>query len=257
MIIEDIKNYLTNDIDYYYTDIIDVKTMPQKIKFFATTPQDIQKKEYIRVTADDEEALIEIHTDHQELIKEAISYAKATNSSEIYVSIRDDAVAPILQKMYSLEYLPNHGSKDYGIYGSIDCENDNHHIDDAEVTQPDADDIVNISKLENSEWAFLPQRIKFLEKNKILIAKSGQKLLGYLIFDNGISVYNDICIVFVHKEYRKKGIGTLLVTDFANACKKRNEIPYYGAAMTHESFMFADRLHIPQIRKPNNIYLLK
>ena len=256
MLIKDALSYMKKDINYFYVDIVDMEIMPHNIFFFAREPEDLIKHKYISVTKREEDVLISIHSDNEQLIEEALSYSKTLNVNNIYLSldINMGVNLEFLQNNISLAPCEDSDFKDYGVYGCVE------HIEFStsamRAKHPDDTDCEIISALPNLEWAFLPQRIKRLNKSDILIATAGHELLGYLVSCNGIEGYRDIAMIFVHKNHRQKKVASLLVDALLKECEKKSEKLYYGTASSLESSLLAKSLKITQIRPSSLIYKL-
>ncbi len=247
-------SYMKQDMEYFYYDIVDIKCMSKSIKIFANTPESLLGHDFVRVTKYSEEMLIDIHTENLALISEAISSAKEAGIFTISLSIEKDVDISYLTKAFAMEMSDDQSQKHWGIYGAIQnvdaiCENH-----DVIVSAPTKKDIEDISSLPNKEWAFLPQRIKFLKN--LLIAKKENDLLGYLVYDSVEKNHFDIVMVYVHPNFRRIGVASTLIKAYATECMSKNGTPYYVCANSEGSANLAKSLNLREVRKEIVIYRL-
>ena len=99
----------------------------------------------------------------------------------------------------------------------------------------------------------------FLENiflKNILIAKNGNDLLGYLVYDSIELGHYDIVMVYVHPNHRRLGVASTLIKVYAMECLNKNGVPYYVCANSEGSGKLAKALNIPEMRKETVIYKL-
>lgn len=245
---------MKQDIEYFYYDMIDLKHMAKQIALFANTLEDLANHDFIRVTDYEDEILIDIHTEQISLISEAITFAKTKGISEIYLAVENDMDITALKNAYPTEIVTNQHHKHWGIYGAIRHAEKIEMNDHITVSTPSKEDIEQIVALPNKEWAFLPQRIKFLKN--LLLAKQNDKLLGYLVYDSVEKGHYDILMLYTHSDFRRMGVASALVKSFAIECLNKNGIPYYVCANSEASANLAKALDIKEIRKELMIYKL-
>lgn len=90
----------------------------------------------------------------------------------------------------------------------------------------------------------------------ILIAKKGNDLLGYLVYDSIERGHYDIVMVYVHSDFRRLGVASALVKAYAMECESKNGVPYYVCANSEGSAKLAMSLNISEPRKETVIYKL-
>ena len=59
------------------------------------------------------------------------------------------------------------------------------------------------------------------EKQILLVAKDNKKIIGFRMGERIAGNWAIAHLMMVHKEYRKKGVGTLLIEAFEKECKRR------------------------------------
>ena len=59
------------------------------------------------------------------------------------------------------------------------------------------------------------------EKQIMLVAEDNNELIGFVMGEKIGSSFSILHLIAVKKEYRKKGIGNMLVNSFEEECKKR------------------------------------
>ena len=246
---------MKEDIEYFYYDLIDLKCMPKQITIFSNTLEDFKKHDFVRVTDYEDEILIDIQTESITLISEAISFAKTKDCSIVYLSFETEMDISGLKSICPMELDHDQKHKHWGIYGAIHNPEEIVTNPGIKICAPTPDDINFISSLPNKEWAFLPQRIKFLKN--LLLAKQGDKLLGYLVYDSVEKGHYDILMLYTHPESRRMGVASALVKTFAIECFHKNGISYYVCANSEPSAKLAQSLNIKEIRKELTIYKLK
>ena len=245
---------MRKDIEYFYYDIVDIKSMPDNITIFSNTTNDLTIHSFVRVTIHNDEILIEIHTDSVSLIFEAISFATGKCNLPILLSVENDIDTSFLNDIFSIDLCNNQDNKHWGIFGAIKIS-ETVGKSDIIVSAPCQDDIDFISNLPDKEWAFLPRRIKFIKN--ILIAKKSNDLVGYLVYDSIETGHCDIVMLYVHPNHRRCGVASTLIKDFATECAIKNNVPYYVCANSESSAKLAESLNIKQVRKETIIYKLK
>ena len=159
-----------------------------------------------------------------------------------------------LSNIFSIELCNNQDNKHWGIFGTIK-NSEATSKNDILVAIPCQNDIDFISNLPDKEWAFLPRRIKFIKN--ILIAKKSNDIVGYLVYDSIETGHYDIMMVYVHPNYRRCGVASTLINNFATECANKNGVPYYVCANSETSAKLAESLNIKQVRKETIIYKLK
>ena len=244
---------MRKDIEYFYYDIVDLKSMPNKITIFSDTVDDLTNHSFVQVALHNDAVLIEVHTDNVSLISEAISFTKEKGNLPILLSIENDIEISFLSDVFPMQISDNQDNKLWGIFGAIKTPETSKN--DIIVSMPCQSDIDFISNLPDKEWAFLPRRIKFLKN--ILIAKKATDLVGYLVYDSIETGHYDIVMIYVHPNFRRLGIASALIKDFAKECANKNGIPYYVCANSASSAKLAESLNIKKVRKETIIYELK
>ena len=218
------------------------------------TVDDLTNHSFVQVTLYDDEVLIDVNTDNILLISEAISFAKEKGNLPILLSVENDIDISSLSDIFPMQISNNQDNKHWGIFGAIKIP-DVTSKKDIIVSAPCQNDIDYILNLPDKEWAFLPRRIKFIKN--ILIAKKSDELVGYLVYDSIETGHYDIVMVYVHPSYRRYGVASTLVNDFAIECANKNGVPYYVCANSASSAKLAESLNIKQVRKETIIYELK
>ena len=245
---------MRNDIEYFYYDIVDLKSMPNNITIFSDTVDDLTNHSFVSVSMRDDEILVEVHTNNISLISEAISFAKEKGNLPILLSVENDTDISFLSDIFSIEVSDNQDHKNWGIFGAVkvsEAKNNN----DITVSAPCQNDIDFISNLPDKEWAFLPRRIKFIKN--ILVAKKGNDLTGYLVYDSIEAGHYDIVMIYVHPNHRRLGVASTLINGFATECANKNGMPYYVCANSESSAKLAESLNIKKVRKETIIYEFK
>ncbi len=243
---------MKKDIEYFYYDLEDLKFIPKNVTVFSNSIEELSAHKFVSVRVEDD-AVISVHTDDVLLISEAVSFAKE-KGKDIYFSLDKDTDVSFLNGAFSLEKSEDQGEKHWGIYGAIKNAEKIKANKDVSVSAPDQKDIEYIASLPNKEWAFLPQRIKFMKN--ILIAKKGNDLLGYLVYASIENGHYDIVMLYVHPNSRRLGAASALVKAFALECENKNGVPYYVCANSEGSARLASALGIAEIRKETVIYKL-
>ncbi len=250
-----VLSYMKKDMEYFYYDIVDLKSISNNVTLFSNTLDELINHSFVKATEYDDEILIEIHTDKTSLIAEAISFAKEKEKSRILLSIENDFDISPLSDVFSLEISKDQKHKHWGIFGAIKNPAMLPHTKNVTASAPSQKDIDYIAALPSKEWAFLPQRIKFIKN--IYIAKKENDLAGYLVYDSVEAGHCDIVIVYVHPDYRRSGVASALVEKFATECINNNDIPYYVCANSESSAKLAASLNIKAVRKETIVYKLK
>lgn len=245
---------MKQDVEYYYYDIADIKCMSDDITVFSKSCGDLTNHSFVQVTRRDDEIFVEVHTDDLALISEAIFFAKTNGNLPILLSVDYDIDVSFIRNNFPIELCEEQDGKHWGIFGAIKIS-DAIGKSDIIVSAPCQDDIDSISNLPDKEWAFLPRRIKLIKN--ILIAKKGNDLVGYLVYDSAEAGHYDIVMIFVHPNYRRNSAASTLIKGFATECAKNNGIPYYVCANSASSAKLAEALNIKKVRKETNIYKLK
>lgn len=244
---------MKKDIEYFYYDLEDLKFMPKNVTVFANSTEELAEHKFVSARAEDD-VVISVHTDDVFLISEAVAFAKE-KGKDIYFSLDKDTDVSFLNGAFLLEKSEDQGEKHWGIYGAIKNAEKISANGDIAVSAPDQNDIEYIASLPNKEWAFLPQRIKFMKKD-ILIAKKENALLGYLVYAGIEKGCYDIVMLYVHPSFRRLGTASALVKAFALECENKNGVPYYVCANSEGSANLARALGIAEIRKETVIYKL-
>ena len=245
---------MEKDIEYFYYDLVDLKSIPDNITIFSDTCDTLTNHSFVRVTVHSNEILIEVHTDNISLVSEAISFSKEHSDLLILLSVEKDTDISFLSDIFPIKLCDDQDNKHWGIFGAIkNAQTINKS--DITVSVPSQEDIDSISNLSDKEWAFLPRRINFIKN--ILIASKGSDLAGYLVYDNAITGHYDIVMVYVHPNHRHCGVASALIKVFADECAKKNGVPYYVCANSAVSAKLAESLNIKKIRKETAIYELK
>ena len=242
---------MKKDIEYFYYDMVDLKIMPENITIFSNTCDNLTNHSFVRVTIQQDETLIEVHTENVSLISEAISFAKESGNLPILLSVENDMDKSFLGDIFPVKICENQDNKHWGIFGAIKMS-ETTGKSDIIVSAPCQDDIDSISKLPDKEWAFLPRRIKFIKN--ILIAQKGSDFVGYLVYDSAETGHYDIVMVYVHPDHRRCGVASALIKGFVTECAKKNGVPYYVCANSESSVKLAKSLNIKQVRKETIIY---
>lgn len=245
---------MRKDIEYFYYDIVDLKIIPNSIKIFSDTVDDLTNHSFVRVTLHNDEILIEVHTDNVSIISEAISFAKEKGPLPILLSVENDMDISFLSDVFSMQMSDNQDNKHWGIFGAIKNSKKTSG-NDMIISVPGQSDIDFISNLPDKEWAFLPRRIKFIKN--ILIVKKETNLVGYLVYGSIEEGHYDIVMVYVHPSYRRLGAASALIKNFAMECANKNGVLYYVCANSASSAKLAESLNIKKVRKETIIYELK
>ncbi len=245
---------MKKDIEYFYYDLVDLKIMSDNITIFSNTYNDLTNHSFIRVTTHNGKILIEVHTDNISLISEAVSLAKENDGLPILLSVDNDINISVISNIFPIKLCENQNNKHWGIFGYIKIS-ETTDKNDIIVSFPCQDDIDSISKLPDKEWVFLPSRIKFIKD--ILIAKKCNDLAGYLVYDSAETGHYDIVMMYVHPNYRRCGVASVLINSFVTECVNKNGIPYYVCANSEASAKLAEALNIKQVRKGTTIYELE
>jgi len=244
--------YMKNDIEYFYYDLVDMKYRPESLTVFALSADQYQKHDYVLVSINEDEILIDVHSECIPLIDKAIAFARQKGIAAIFLSAEKDTDMSAICSTFSLIISDNQSNKHWGIFGAIDSAAVIQTNPDIAVSKPSPQDIAFIADLPGKEWAFLPNRIRFL--NNILIAKKGTDLLGYLVYDSAEPGHYDILMIYVHPNSRRLGAASALIKGYAAECAALGGIPYYVCANSQESAELARALHIPEIRQETVIY---
>ena len=247
-------SYMTKDMEYFYYDLVDLKNTSNNITLFSDSLDDLANHQFVLVTVYDDEILIDIHSDNISLISDAISFAKEKGIPTIYLAVENDRNVSLLTSVFSIEISNDQDHKHWGIFGAIKNIAEIEEHSDILVISPSQNDIDFIATLPSKEWAFLPNRIKFLKN--ILIAKNGNDLLGYLVYDSIELGHYDIVMVYVHPNHRRLGVASTLIKVYAMECLNKNGVPYYVCANSEGSGKLAKALNIPEMRKETVIYKL-
>ncbi len=248
-------SHMMKDIAYFYYDIVNLRYMSKNIAVFANTIDDLKNHKFITVVAYDDKIFISLYTNDISVISEAILFAKEKYVLPIYLSVANDIDISFLNSIFSLKLSDNQeNDKHWGIFGVIENTLKSNKNNDIIISVPSAEDISLISALPNKEWAFLPQRIKSIKN--ILIAKKEDDFLGYIIYDSIHPGHRDILMLYVHPNYRRFGVATKLLQNFAEVCRKQNAIPYYVCANSESSAKLAISLNIEKLRNETVIYEL-
>ncbi len=247
-------SYMKRDIEYFYYDMIDLKCMSAQITLFSNTLEDLIDHKFIRVTDYQDEILIDIHTSDILLLSEAIAFAKTKEIPMIYLALENDTDISLLKDIAPIMLDTEKNHKHWGIYGAIKNVENLKTNETIRICAPSADDIALISSLSNKEWAFLPQRIRFLKN--LLLAKKGDELQGYLVYDSVEKGHYDILMLYTHADFRRTGVASALIKAFAMECSDKNGIPYYVCANSEASAKLAKVLGIKEIRKEISVYQL-
>ena len=246
-------SYMKKDMEYFYYDIVDIKYMQKKPAVFADTPEKLLEHDFVIVKPYDGEVYVCVYTENADLISEAVSFARETGIPDIVISAEKGADITFLGENISPEVSQK--GKHFGIFGAIERPDQINASADISISAPTQSDIDAIAALPPKEWAFLPQRIKFIKN--ILIAKKDGALMGYLVYDSVSDGHYDIIMLYTHTNARRKGTASALVKAFAEECMIKNGVPYYVCAASEASARLALSLGIPQMRAETVIYKLK
>ena len=154
---------------------------------------------------------------------------------EICLPSADLRKIEVIRKYFNISYDYSCHWNNYALLSKDKLPPVNTNVN-AEITVADSDQIEQIKEMNDTEWEFLPERMRKKRQSDLLfLVYQNNTLSGYLDAVRHYKNYYNIRNIFVHEDFRGNNFGSFLTIYYADYCLKNGYIPHYGAAVTEYS----------------------
>ena len=236
-----------NEIRHYFAclNIINAGKKGHGIKSveYYTGVKDMPMPEYVEFTAYVfGELIVKINTFDVKLIEAACKkiieihkeYDSVSIETPTHMDLSDNGT---IQKYFDLS---NSYESESCVYGLLSPDKVPHlEIPQGiDIHTASSDEIEMIKGLDNRQWCGIPMMLSKVYNQQadfLFLLYFENQLAGILCANNKYKNFYEIIIVFVHKGFRGKKLGTLLTTYLARHCLDNGLYPHYGAASSKYS----------------------